>query len=207
MIFAGWNANHYGVKVILDGITAELTADPRRRYIQVEVAFFSIWWEDPNTTDATRAAWRRLPIAPRLPHVWGSPGRQRDALPTPFPPKGGNEDLPPSLGGGIVRGPLPLPRTCSVPDRPPLAGDPSPSACKLLALATSRARSAYARTAVADQRKELACPIAMDWRPAAPARLTPERPLLSNPKQWGCVQGPSAPLHTPPPTRMPKARE
>ena len=58
--YHGWNHNHYGVKVILDGITAELTNDPRRRYIQVEVAFFSIWWEDPNTTDATREKWKRL---------------------------------------------------------------------------------------------------------------------------------------------------
>ena len=40
-----------------------------------------------------RAAWRRLPIAPRLPHVGGSPGKQRVAFPTSFPQRRGNEDL------------------------------------------------------------------------------------------------------------------
>ena len=40
-----------------------------------------------------RAAWRRLPIAPRLPHVGGSPGKQRVAFPTSIPQRRGNEDL------------------------------------------------------------------------------------------------------------------
>ena len=40
-----------------------------------------------------RAAWRRLPIAPRLPHVGGSPGKQRVAFPTSIPQRRRNEDL------------------------------------------------------------------------------------------------------------------
>ena len=79
-----------------------------------------------------RAAWRRLPIAPRLPPWRGKLGRATRCPPDPH----------------------------------------------RYGLVSSRARSAYARAAVA-----------------------------SSPKQWGCVQGPPAPLHTPPPTHVPSARE
>ena len=41
-------------------MTAELTADRRRKFIAVEVAFFSLWWADPRTQDLQRDQWRPL---------------------------------------------------------------------------------------------------------------------------------------------------
>ena len=45
------------VRIILDNIVASLTAHPRRKFIQVEVAFFARWWADQSsaTKDAVRA--------------------------------------------------------------------------------------------------------------------------------------------------------
>ena len=54
---------HYGVKAIYDTVT-ELLSEPeggrRRTFIVVETLFFSMWWEDTATSDAQRAAFRRL---------------------------------------------------------------------------------------------------------------------------------------------------
>eukprot|EP00937_MAST-01D_sp_MAST-1D-sp2_P006928 g6928.t1 len=58
--YNGYDATHYGVKAIYDSVTAELAVHPHRRFLSVEMLFFSRWWGDPNTTDAQRATWRRL---------------------------------------------------------------------------------------------------------------------------------------------------
>ncbi|XP_016979617.1 lysosomal alpha-mannosidase [Drosophila rhopaloa] len=39
---------HAGVQYIFDTVVAELSKDPRRRFIQVETAFFAKWWEDQS---------------------------------------------------------------------------------------------------------------------------------------------------------------
>ena len=124
--------------------------------------------------------------------TWQRPTRGDLTCPRPSQPRVvRRRGLPPR---GVVRGPRPLPRTCLVPDHPPPAGDPSPSAKELLALATSRARPAYARRPLLTNARSsynagvpaapapltrnsrccpsIAHPTAMDWKPAAPALLT-----------------------------------
>lgn len=48
------------MRAIYDSVCAELTLDPKRKFIAVEVAFFSMWWEDVRTTDTQRRQWRAL---------------------------------------------------------------------------------------------------------------------------------------------------
>ena len=49
---------HYGVKAIYDNVTALLSeptpAGRNRTFIVVETLFFSMWWEDPATSNAQR---------------------------------------------------------------------------------------------------------------------------------------------------------
>ena len=49
-----------------------------------------------------RAAWRRLPIAPRLPPERGSPGGQRDALPKPLKGMCGGPSPRPHVSGFLT---------------------------------------------------------------------------------------------------------
>ncbi|KRF98686.1 uncharacterized protein Dwil_GK24522, isoform B [Drosophila willistoni] len=45
------NVQHAGVQYILDTVISELVKDPKRRFIQVETAFFNKWWvEQPETS-------------------------------------------------------------------------------------------------------------------------------------------------------------
>ncbi|XP_017075078.2 lysosomal alpha-mannosidase [Drosophila eugracilis] len=42
--------HHAGVQYILDNVVSQLLQDPKRRFIQVETAFFAKWWNDQSET-------------------------------------------------------------------------------------------------------------------------------------------------------------
>jgi len=46
----GYEYKHYGVRAIYNSVLSELLKDSRRKFIAVEIAFFSMWWTDPLTT-------------------------------------------------------------------------------------------------------------------------------------------------------------
>ncbi|NXX47844.1 MA2B1 mannosidase, partial [Tricholaema leucomelas] len=60
---------HAGVRYILDSVVAELLAEPSRRFVYSEVAFFSRWWQQQD--EATRDAVRQLVQEGRLEFVGG----------------------------------------------------------------------------------------------------------------------------------------
>nr|XP_056703983.1 lysosomal alpha-mannosidase [Euleptes europaea] len=60
---------HAGVQYILDSVILELLADPTKRFIYVEVAFFARWWG--LQTDAMRQAVQQLVAEGRLEFVNG----------------------------------------------------------------------------------------------------------------------------------------
>lgn len=52
------DVQHAGVQYILDSIISALLEEPTRRFIYVEIAFFSRWWQ--RQTNATQEAVRDL---------------------------------------------------------------------------------------------------------------------------------------------------
>ncbi|XP_006900896.1 PREDICTED: lysosomal alpha-mannosidase [Elephantulus edwardii] len=58
------NIQHAGVQYILDSVVSSLLADPTRRFIYVEIAFFSRWWK--QQTRATQETVRELVRQGRL---------------------------------------------------------------------------------------------------------------------------------------------
>ncbi|KAF7465586.1 Hypothetical predicted protein [Marmota monax] len=60
---------HAGVQYILDSVISALQADPNRRFIYVEIAFFSRWWH--QQTNATQEVVRNLVRQGRLEFVNG----------------------------------------------------------------------------------------------------------------------------------------
>ncbi|XP_012496872.1 PREDICTED: lysosomal alpha-mannosidase [Propithecus coquereli] len=58
------NYQHAGVQYILDSVISALLADPSRRFIYVEIAFFSRWWH--QQTNATQEIVRELVRQGRL---------------------------------------------------------------------------------------------------------------------------------------------
>lgn len=52
------NIQPAGVQYILDSVVSSLLADPARRFIYVEIAFFSRWWH--QQTNETQKAVRDL---------------------------------------------------------------------------------------------------------------------------------------------------
>jgi len=42
--------HHAGVQYILDSVVSQLLQDPKRRFIQVETAFFAKWWNVQSET-------------------------------------------------------------------------------------------------------------------------------------------------------------
>ena len=44
---------HAGVQYILDSVIPQLSADPSKRFIYVEIAFFERWWKEQNETMQT----------------------------------------------------------------------------------------------------------------------------------------------------------
>ena len=55
---------HAGVQYILDSVIPQLTADPSKRFIYVEIAFFERWWNQQS--DAMRAEVKKLVDEKRL---------------------------------------------------------------------------------------------------------------------------------------------
>lgn len=56
---------HAGVQYILDSVISSLLADPTRRFVYVEMAFFSRWWH--QQTNATQDVVRDLVRQGELP--------------------------------------------------------------------------------------------------------------------------------------------
>lgn len=56
---------HAGVQYILDSVISSLLAEPTRRFIYVEIAFFSRWWN--QQTNATQEVVRDLVRQGELP--------------------------------------------------------------------------------------------------------------------------------------------
>lgn len=52
------DVQHAGVQYILDSVISSLLAEPTRRFIYVEIAFFSRWWH--QQTNATQEVVRNL---------------------------------------------------------------------------------------------------------------------------------------------------
>lgn len=52
------DVQHAGVQYILDSVISSLLVEPTRRFIYVEIAFFSRWWH--QQTNATQEAVRDL---------------------------------------------------------------------------------------------------------------------------------------------------
>lgn len=52
------DVQHAGVQYILDSVISSLLAEPTRRFIYVEIAFFSRWWR--QQTNATQEIVRDL---------------------------------------------------------------------------------------------------------------------------------------------------
>ena len=48
------------MRAIYDSVTAALAEQPKRRFLAVEMLYFSRWWTDPVVTDAQRGKWRSL---------------------------------------------------------------------------------------------------------------------------------------------------
>jgi hypothetical protein len=48
------------VKHIIDTSLAALIANPARKFIYVEQAYFTLWWNDPNTSDQQRAQMKQV---------------------------------------------------------------------------------------------------------------------------------------------------
>ncbi|XP_043541559.1 lysosomal alpha-mannosidase-like [Chiloscyllium plagiosum] len=63
------NTQRAGVQYILDSVIAELQADPRRRFIYVEVAFFYRWWRQQS--DSVKELVKQLVDEGRLEFVNG----------------------------------------------------------------------------------------------------------------------------------------
>lgn len=59
------NIQHAGVQYILDSVISSLLAEPTRRFIYVEMAFFSRWWH--QQTNATQDVVRDLVRQGELP--------------------------------------------------------------------------------------------------------------------------------------------
>ena len=55
---------HAGVQYILDSVIPQLSADPSKRFIYVEIAFFERWWNEQN--DAMRTEVKKLVKEKRL---------------------------------------------------------------------------------------------------------------------------------------------
>ena len=55
---------HAGVQYILDSVIPQLSADPTKRFIYVEIAFFERWWNEQN--EAMRKEVKRLVKAKQL---------------------------------------------------------------------------------------------------------------------------------------------
>ena len=55
---------HAGVQYILDSVIPQLIADPKKRFIYVEIAFFERWWNEQS--DAMRAEVKKLVQEKRL---------------------------------------------------------------------------------------------------------------------------------------------
>lgn len=52
------DVQHAGVQYILDSVILSLLMEPTRRFIYVEIAFFSRWWQ--QQTNATQEVVRNL---------------------------------------------------------------------------------------------------------------------------------------------------
>jgi hypothetical protein len=48
------------VKHIIDTSLAAMLANPSRKFIYVEQAYFTLWWNDPNTSDQQRAQMKQV---------------------------------------------------------------------------------------------------------------------------------------------------
>lgn len=61
------DVQHASVQYILDSVICSLLEDPTRRFIYVEMAFFSRWWKEQTnaTQDTVRALVRQGESAPR----------------------------------------------------------------------------------------------------------------------------------------------
>ena len=46
MYIANSSIQHAGVQYILDSVVSELSKDPQRTFIYVEIAYFSRWWAE-----------------------------------------------------------------------------------------------------------------------------------------------------------------
>ncbi|XP_043950322.1 lysosomal alpha-mannosidase-like [Drosophila biarmipes] len=62
--------HHAGVQYILDNVVAQLLQDSKRRFIQVETAFFAKWWNDQS--EAIRMVVRKLVNEGRLEFTGGA---------------------------------------------------------------------------------------------------------------------------------------
>ena len=66
----GWmqtvnSLSRMNISRILDSVTAELTKDPRRRFVWDEMVFLQLWWET-QATDAQRADFTKLVMTRRI---------------------------------------------------------------------------------------------------------------------------------------------
>jgi hypothetical protein len=58
--YEGFDQYHYGIRKMYNSILETLVDKPHRRFIAVEILFFSRWWSDKRTTDLKRQQWKGL---------------------------------------------------------------------------------------------------------------------------------------------------
>ena len=51
---------HAGVQYILDSVELELSKDPDKTFIYVEMAFFTRWWKEQTETTKSLVSWCTL---------------------------------------------------------------------------------------------------------------------------------------------------